>query len=92
MKRTRSSETVSLRRDLAQLLRRLRAIRRERLDEQELTARMTSALGQAGSISRFIEFRSSRDSGRAMACVNHGMLDAIEAAYDSGVAVAERCA
>ena len=62
MKLTRSSESVRLRRDLAQLLRRLRAARKEKLSCDELASRITLAIIEARSVSRLIRF-----AGGAMA-------------------------
>jgi hypothetical protein len=56
MKRMRSPDSVQLRRDLAQLLRSLRALRRERLADGELQWRITRAITQARSIQPFVTF------------------------------------
>jgi hypothetical protein len=63
MKRMRSSESVRARRELAQLLRRLRAIRKDKLSEDELTERVSVALAEAGSIRRFVTIANGAESG-----------------------------
>jgi hypothetical protein len=54
MKPMRSPETIRLRRELAQFLRRLREIRRHKLAVDELAARVNLALARAGSSRRCI--------------------------------------
>jgi hypothetical protein len=55
---------MRVRRELAQLLRRLRAIRREKLPHGEVVARVGLALTQAGSLSRYVRLtRTDDDSG-----------------------------
>ena len=54
MKATRTAEAIRMRRELAQLLRRLRAIRRDKLAVTELAERVSIALAEAGSIRRFV--------------------------------------
>jgi hypothetical protein len=54
MKATRTAEAIRMRRELAQLLRRLRAIRRDKLAATELAERVSIALAEAGSIRRFV--------------------------------------
>ena len=54
MKRARSAETVRLRRDLARLLKQLRALRREKLSLREQRQRLVGAIAQAGSLAEFV--------------------------------------
>jgi hypothetical protein len=54
MKSTRSAETVRLRRDLALLLKQLRALRREKLSVREQRQRLVGAIAQAGSLGEFV--------------------------------------
>jgi hypothetical protein len=54
MKSTRSVETVRLRRDLALLLKQLRALRREKLSLREQRQRLVGAIAQAGSLGEFV--------------------------------------
>jgi len=63
MKPGRSAESVRTRRELAQLLRRLRAIRRENLPHGEVVERVGLALIQAGSISRYVRLTRTDDTG-----------------------------
>jgi hypothetical protein len=63
MKPGRSAEFVSARRELAQLLRRLRAIRRQKLSHGEVIEQIGLALAQAGSISRYVRFTRTDDAG-----------------------------
>src|SRR5207245_7884451 len=54
MKAVRSSERMRIRRELAQLLRRLRAIRRDKVSPAELAERVNIALAEARSIRRLV--------------------------------------
>src|SRR6266446_9072960 len=56
MKPNRSIESVRLRRDLAQLVRRLKAIRKEKLSQNDLASRINLALVEARSISQLVTF------------------------------------
>jgi hypothetical protein len=48
-----------MRRELAQLLRGLRAIRREKLSRDEMAAQVVSAVREARSLGRFMTFSSA---------------------------------
>jgi hypothetical protein len=63
MKRVRSLDTVRVRRELAQLLRRLRAIRRMKLSTDDMAEQMGEALSEAGALSDLISLRSSSAAG-----------------------------
>ena len=63
MKPMRSMESARLRRDLAQLLRRLRTIRQAKLSHDELAQRVNVAMTEAGDVSRFVAFRNSDEGG-----------------------------
>ena len=63
MKPKRSSESVRVRRELAQLLRRLRAIRKDKLSPDELAERVNVALSEAGSIRCFVTVGNVAESG-----------------------------
>jgi hypothetical protein len=63
MKGMRSSESVRIRRELAQLLRRLRAIRKDRLTHDELVERINAALAEAGSLRQFVTVTHAADPG-----------------------------
>jgi hypothetical protein len=63
MKPKRSSESVRVRRELAQLLRRLRAIRKDKLSPDELAERVNVALSEAGSIRCFVTVGTVGESG-----------------------------
>jgi hypothetical protein len=63
MKRVRSLDTVRVRRELAQLLRRLRAIRRMKLSTDEMAEQMGEALSAAGALSDLISLRSPSAGG-----------------------------
>ena len=54
MKPIRPIATVRVRRELAQLLRRLRTIRRAKLSNDEIAEQMSAALREAGTISRLV--------------------------------------
>jgi hypothetical protein len=54
MKSTSSAETVRFRRDLALLLKQLRALRREKLSLREQRQRLVGAIAQAGSLGEFV--------------------------------------
>ena len=56
MKHKRSPDSARLRRDLAQLLRRLRAMKKERLSPDELASRVNLALREARSLSHLVTF------------------------------------
>jgi hypothetical protein len=56
MKPMRSSASVQLRRDVAQLLRRLRAVRRQKRPYDQLQWRLHRALEEARSIGRLVSF------------------------------------
>jgi len=75
MKAVRSSESVRIRRELAQLLRRLRAIRREKLSDDELADRVKFALTEAGSIRQFVAITNAADMGGAMCRTCLGRVD-----------------
>jgi hypothetical protein len=96
MRPVRSSETVKLRRDLAQLLRRLRAIRREKLSNEQVAEHIAAALDQASTIGRFIASRTRRDEpGAPIPDVDHRKLLAAEpgpAVAPADSVIAERCA
>ena len=83
MRPVRSSETVKLRRDLAQLLRRLRAIRREKLSNEQVAEHIAAA-------------RTRRDEpGAPIPDVDHRKLLAAEpgsAVAPADSVIAERCA
>ena len=73
-----SGDTVRFRRELAQLVKQLRAIRRAPLARQEMTEQIGQALSQAGNLGGFVTFTrppSDRDSGALR--VDHGKLDAV---------------
>jgi hypothetical protein len=61
MKPVRSAESVRIRRELAQLMRRLRAIAKDQLTEDEVVARMNQALDKAGSVRRFVAISDGGD-------------------------------
>jgi hypothetical protein len=63
MKATRTAEAIRMRRELAQLLRRLRAIRRDKLAATELAERVGVALAEAGSIRRFVAIENVAAAG-----------------------------
>jgi hypothetical protein len=54
VKPARPVATVRVRRELAQLLRRLRTIRRAKLSYDEIAEQMSAALREAGTISRLV--------------------------------------
>ena len=54
MRLARSGETARVRRELAQLLRRLRAVRRDKLSRNEMLERIGAALAEAHGISRAV--------------------------------------
>ena len=63
MKATRTAEAIRMRRELAQLLRRLRAIRRDKLAATDLAERLGVALAEAGSIRRFVAIENVAAAG-----------------------------
>jgi hypothetical protein len=63
MKATRTVEAIRMRRELAQLLRRLRAIRRDKLAASELAERVSVALAEADSIRRFVAIEDVAEGG-----------------------------
>src|SRR5438309_7047583 len=71
MSAVRSSEGALIRKDLAQLLRRLRAIRRSKLSEDELAARVNLALGEAATIRRFVTITTPAETSVG-ACLTSG--------------------
>jgi hypothetical protein len=56
MKRERSGDTVQMRRELAQLVRRLRAIHRMKLSSDAMAEQIGEALSEAGVVSGLISF------------------------------------
>ena len=62
MSAVRSSDGALIRKDLAQLLRRLRAIRRSKLSEDELAERVNLALGEAATIRRFVTITTAAET------------------------------
>jgi hypothetical protein len=66
MKAINSADTIQLRRDLAQLLKRLRGIRREKLAAHELRERINTALADAGSLAQFVTV--THCNGEAQPC------------------------
>jgi hypothetical protein len=54
VKPIRPVATVRVRRELAQLLKRLRTIRRTKLSSDEIAEQMSAALREAGTISRMV--------------------------------------
>jgi hypothetical protein len=54
MNAIKSEATIALRRDMALLLKRLRAIRRLNLPPQELRQRVSVALAEGGSLAQFV--------------------------------------
>ena len=62
MSAVRSSEGALIRKELAQLLRRLRAIRRSKLSEDELAERVNLALGEAATIRRFVTITAAAET------------------------------
>jgi len=67
MKPVRTSESMRVRRELAQLLRRLRAIRRQYLSQGDLLERVNMALTEAEDIRRF-GVNDNRPAGSRSAC------------------------
>jgi hypothetical protein len=65
MKQKRSAEVLRVRRDLAQLLRKVRAIRRAHLTENEAVARVGAALNEAGPVRRFVRFTAMPAVGQS---------------------------
>lgn len=97
MNATRASESPTLRREVAQLLRRLRAIRRANASQDERANRMQRELIRAGRVSSFIAFRRLSTDAEPVAVADHDKLRAAGARRAPAVvaAVAEpadRCA
>lgn len=62
MSAVRSSEGALIRKELAQLLRRLRAIRRSKLSEDELAEQVNLALAEAATIRRFVTITAAAET------------------------------
>jgi hypothetical protein len=94
MKQKRSAEMIRVRRDLAQLLRNVRAIRRARLSERETIDRLGAALTSASRVRRFVKLTAVHDEAAARCNwqlrVDRRLLDEAQSrgdgAYDEGIA------
>jgi hypothetical protein len=76
MNATRASESQTLRQEVAQLLRRLRAIRQDGTSQDEQADRMQRELIKAGRVSSFIFFRRRSSSADPVPAVDHSKLRA----------------
>lgn len=76
MNATRASENQTLRYEVAQLLRRLRAIRRDGTTQDAQADRMQRELIKAGRVSSFIFFRRHKSDADPVPAVDHGKLRA----------------
>jgi hypothetical protein len=83
MKQMRSTQSVRLRYNLAQLLKRLRAIARTSLPEHELAARLNTELMTAGEAGRFVSVTTRASAGhrRYVALVDKDRLREAEGGY-----------
>jgi hypothetical protein len=94
MKETRSSESRKLRQDLARLLLRLRAIRRDVTVETDRAARIRRELSEAGGAGSFVAFRGGNGPD-AVPFVDHQKLRGAEGSREVTVSLgglADRCA
>ena len=90
MNPTRASENQALRTELARLLRRLRAIRREASSHDEQASRTQRELVKAGRVSSFIFFQRRNAAAVPVPAVDHEKLrEWREAAAERREATAE---